>query len=196
MPVVEMFFKNAQTGKTVAVAVDSSTTVGAIKSKIEEQESIPAATQRLIFAGKVRASLSTIYLHRCIRSQTGRRTGAHALQELEDHKSLDEYNMAQESTLYLVLRENPNPPAEAAPEPAPAPAGAAIVPVVPIRIKLPSGQFYAVEGVTSADTIERVKDRMALRETLKGFAGVAKHDPPRPETIDYIFNQLGTIGFG
>lgn len=68
--------------------------------------------------------------------------------------------MAQESTLYLVLRENPNPPAEPAPEPAPAPAGAAIVPVAPIRIKLPSGQFYAVEGVTSADTIERVKDRI------------------------------------
>lgn len=60
MPVVEMFFKNAQTGKTVAVSVDSSTTVGAIKGKIEEQESIPAATQRLIFAGRVRASLSAI----------------------------------------------------------------------------------------------------------------------------------------
>ena len=164
MPVVDMFLKNACTGKTVQVSVDSSTTVGAIKSKIEEQESIPAATQRLIFAGKVRASLSTIYLHRCIRSQTGRRTGARA-QELEDHRILDEYNVAQESTFYLVLRENPNPPAEAAPEPPPAPAAGGAA-VVPIQIKLPSGQFYAVDGVTSADTIERVKDRIFQQQGI------------------------------
>jgi hypothetical protein len=49
----EIFLKLA-TGKTVRVACDTSEKVGVVKAKIEAQEGIVVAAQRLIFAGKVR----------------------------------------------------------------------------------------------------------------------------------------------
>ena len=44
--------------------------------------------------------------------------------------------------------------------------------------------------------VERVKNGLALRKALEGFAGVAKHDPPGAKTIDNIFGKLGTVGRG
>ena len=75
--------------------------------------------------------------------------------------SLEDYNLAHESTIYLILRPTarvddggPGADQAAAPVPAePAPAPAAAAASLPIRIKLPSGQTYSVEGVTTADTI-------------------------------------------
>ena len=49
----EIFLKLA-TGKTVRVACDTSEAVAVVKGKIEAQEGIAVAAQRLIFAGKVR----------------------------------------------------------------------------------------------------------------------------------------------
>ena len=70
------FFVKTLTGRTSTVDGELSDTVATLKTKLQEKEGIPADQLRLVFAGK----------------------------SLDDNRTLSDYNMQNESTIFMLLR--------------------------------------------------------------------------------------------